>query len=151
MKTFRHFASAWALGKNCLMEEVPAWFPPVARSFRGNAQLPCFIALLLSRAFLVCSANLWMELTGNCYPLRTMLGFKPPTQSMWRIQRAISFKISTFNFSVWATIYLGPWEIVTVWWTWIKLYLFCCLGRTSCFSSCGMVWEGGMGRGRKHQ
>ena len=58
--------------------------PSSGRSF-GNVQLPFFVALLLSRAFPVCSENLWMELTGDCYPLRTVLEFKPPAQSMWRI------------------------------------------------------------------
>lgn len=78
MKTFEHFALSIGPGKNFLMEGA-SLVPSSGRSF-GNAQLPCFIALLLSRAFLVCSANLWMELTGGCYPLRTMLGFKPPTK-----------------------------------------------------------------------
>ena len=84
MKTFEHFALSMSPREELLDGGSASLIPSSGRSF-GNAQLPFFVALLISRAFPVCSENLWMELTGDCYPLRTVLGFKPPAQSMWRI------------------------------------------------------------------
>lgn len=84
MKTFEHFALSMSPREELLDGGSTSLVLSSGRSF-GNVQLPFFVALLLSRAFPVCSENLWMELTGDCYPLRTVLGFKPPAQSMWHI------------------------------------------------------------------
>ena len=84
MKTFEHFALSMSPREELLDGGSTSLVPSSGRSF-GNVQLPFFVALLLSRAFPVCSENLWMELTGDCYPLRTVLEFKPPAQSMWPI------------------------------------------------------------------